>query len=142
MIWLNWYIYIYIYIFKCIHVMYYVMNMCPKVCETLWLISMIRDCGISLSKTHHIFYLFYVCFLENLDGDCIGNMLYNMYIFFYCYYGWIRQFLKLFSNVASPIFQLQIESFSRVLGYLIFGPVFFGNLSLGHCFWQCNFKAM
>ena len=122
--------------------MYYVMNMCPKVCETLWLISIIRDCGISLSKTHHIFYLFYVGFLENLDGACIGNMLYNMYIFFYCYYGWIRQFLKLFSNVASPIFQLQIESFSRVLGYLICGPVFFGNLSLGHCFWQCNFKAM
>ena len=73
---------IYIYIYECIHVMYYVMNMCPKVCETLWLISMIRDCGISLSKTHHIFYLFYVGFLENLDGACIGNMLYNMYIFF------------------------------------------------------------
>ena len=74
---------IYIYIYECIHVMYYVMNMCPKVCETLWLISMIRDCGISLSKTHHIFYLFYVGFLENLDGACIGNMLYNMYIFFF-----------------------------------------------------------
>ena len=96
--------------------MYYVMNMCPRVCETLWLISIVRDCGISLSKSHHIFYLMHVCNLENLDRDCIGNSLCNMYIFVYNNYGRIRQFLRLFGNVASPIFQLQIESF--VVGFL------------------------
>ena len=96
--------------------MYYVMNMCPRVCETLWLISIVRDCGISISKSHHIFYLMHVCILENLDRDCIGNSLCNMYIFIYNNYGRIRQFLRLFGNVASPIFQLQIESF--VVGFL------------------------
>ena len=49
--------------------MHYVMNMCPRVCETLLLVSIVRDCGISLSKSHHIFYLMQVfSFLENLNS--------------------------------------------------------------------------
>ena len=77
-------------LYECMNVMHYVMNSCPRVSEAFWLISIVGDCGVSLSKSHHIFYLMHVCFLENLNRDCIGNLLCNMYIFIYYYYGWIR----------------------------------------------------
>ena len=78
-----------------------------RVYETLWLISIVRD--------------------------CIGNLC-NMYIFIYCYCGWIRQFLKLFGNVASPIFlitnrifvveYLNTEFLGQCFFWQLFGPLF------------------
>ena len=89
--------------------MHYVMNMCPK--ETLWFISIVKD--------------------------CIGNLC-NMYIFIYCYCGWIRQFLKLFENVASPIFFFfLITNRIFVVGYLKY-VIFLGQCFLA-IFWAIVF---
>ena len=60
-----------------------------RVYETLWLVFIVRD--------------------------CIGNLC-NMYIFIYCYYGWIRQIFKLLGNMASPIFLITNRIF--VVGYM------------------------
>ena len=85
-----------------------------RVYETLWIISIVRD------------YIGILC---------------NMYIFIYCYCGWIWQFwnyLVTWHLSFFFFFNYKYNLCSRVLKYVIFWANVFWQFFLGHCFWQCN----